>query len=293
MPLNLSGAKKPTFTTLASETAAKNTASEEASVATKTTASKATSAPDTSDTKAKTGMSFLKKGAAAKAALQEAEVQAEAKKAERDQLWRFFIGADNCGKDYKITFLDGHLDAEGCLDVPMWKEHGYIFVAGKRRNFVCIAQDEPCPLCEGGDEATLMCALTIIDHTPYTIKNGDKAGQVIQQSKKLFAFKRSTLNLLQKHAAKQGGLAGCTFEVSRGGEKSPSVGDSFIFVEKTPLSKLKATYEDLAVPAEMEKELTYYNRAELLALGVKASGKTIGSSMAGTGGAALESEIDF
>ena len=248
--------------------------------------------PPQSEPKKAAGMSFLKRGAAAKQSIVEADAAAEAAKAEMNKLWRFYIGADNAGEDFKITFLDGKLDSDGTLDVVTWKEHT-IFLAGRWKNLPCVGHEEPCPMCESGDKAALVGALTVIDHTPYTIKKGDKQGQKIERSKKLYVMKRGTIQQLQKYATKNGGLQGCSFEVSRNGAKSPSVGDTFMFLEKTPLSALKKEYGEMADAADLEEELPYFDRKGLLKMGVQgAAGKTVGNHAAGPQGDP-ETDVDF
>jgi hypothetical protein len=232
-----------------------------------------------SDSNKKTGgsMSFLKKGAAAKQALTEAVAKAEAAKAEAGKLWRFMINKKNCGEDYKITFLDGSLDEEGALDVPMWNEHT-IQLGGKWKNVPCTSHEEPCPVCANDDQPTLIAGFTIIDHTPYTIQNGANAGKTLKRQRKLFTPKRTTLAQLQKLATKYGGLVGTTWEVSRSNDKSANTGDMFQFVEKQSLAELKKLYGEDAEPADFNEEVTYYTRDELIAQGVKGASKKVGTS---------------
>lgn len=210
---------------------------------------------------------FLKTGAAAKQAQTEAAAKAEAAKAEAGKLWRFRINADDTS-DHRITFLDGSLDEDGALDVVMWHEHT-LQLGGKWKNVPCTAHEEPCPICANGENPDLVAGLTVIDHTPFTIKSGPNAGKTVQQSKKLFIAKRTTFAALQKLASKKGGLVGTSWDVSRNGEKSAAVGDMFDHVATETLANLKKTYGELAEPANMAEELTYYTRAELIQQGVK------------------------
>ena len=65
----------------------------------------------------------------------------------------------------QVTFLDGVLDDELMLDVPMFYEH-QVRLNGKWENFVCVAETEPCPICEKGESRnSLVGILTVIDHT--------------------------------------------------------------------------------------------------------------------------------
>jgi hypothetical protein len=219
---------------------------------------------------------FFKHGQAAKAAIEHADAKAEAAKAEAGKLWRFWMPA---GEDRMITFLDGELDAEGMLDVPMWNEHR-LKIAGDWQNFVCVADQEPCPICEAGESKQLLVGvMTICDHTPHTVKSGQNAGKVIQHSRKLFVCTRQTIKMLAKQAKVTGGLAGCTFEVNRTGDKEPSVGNQFIYQGKHTLSEIAEEcglkIEDVQ-PADYTTEIVYRTADELVKLGVGKAIKGIG-----------------
>jgi hypothetical protein len=193
-------------------------------------------------------------------------------------VWRFRIPKDSFGKDFTITFLDGDLDADGMLAVPTFYEHT-VFVNGKWRNIVCIAGNEPCPLCEVNNSHYLVGVLTVIDHTPYTKKDGT----VIKFQKKLFVAKQTTLKLLQKLATKRGGLAGCTFEVSRSSGKEPSVGNLFEFVQKDDLQALRdhfgkdANGNVIAEPFCYEEVIEYKDAKALAEIGIVSNLSTIGA----------------
>lgn len=242
------------------------------------------------------GMSFLKKGSEAAKALEEADQKAAAAAEAAGKMWRFRIGKDDIGKDFKITFLDGDLNDEGLLDGPMFYEHS-VYHNGRWTNFVCLEslKEEPCPICEQGDSATLVQVLTVIDHTPYEIKKGEKKGQVVKDQKRLFVMKRSTIKQLQKLATKRGGLAGCTFDVTRTSDKDPNVGNMFDFGEKVPMADLKKKYGMVKVkkggqeievpfasPVDYEEEIVFYTRKELLEMGIGVSGG--GGISGGSGG---------
>lgn len=213
------------------------------------------------------GAGFLKTGKDAQALFQQEQAKAEAAKEASGKLWRFFIRKEDCGKDFKITFLDGHLDADGVLTAPMWMEHT-VFVAGQWRNVPCTAHEEPCPICAKGDNApALVAGFTIIDHTPYTIKKGANAGQTVKDQRRLYVPKKTTFGQLQKYATKHGGLAGLTFEVSRMNDKSPNVGDAFMVDEKRTLAQLAAIYGDNAKPADYGEEIVYYTASQLISMG--------------------------
>jgi len=216
-------------------------------------------------------VSFLKKGKAAKELLAYEEAQAELRRQEAGRMWRFWMPD---GEDRQITFLDGALDDDGMLDIYMFYEHS-LRLNGKVENFVCTAavdETQPCPICESGDRASFVGVMTVIDHSEQKIKSGPNAGKVISNTRKLFVAKQSTIKQLTKIAAKRGGLTGCTFDVSRTGHQSPSVGNQFDFVQKFD------SYEEIAEacglkvedvqPANYEEEIRYLSPEQLIELGV-------------------------
>ena len=252
-------------------------------------------APTTSKPAQKSGsvLGFLKKGAAAKEALQKEEAQAELRKQEQGRLWRFRMPE---GEERKITFLDGDIDDDGMLDINMFYEHT-IRVNGTWENFVCTADtdtSQPCPICEAGNTPSLVGVMTVIDHSEHKIKKGPNAGKTITNQRKLFVAKQGTLKLLTKQAVKRGGLAGCTFEVSRLGDKDPAVGNQFDFVHKFEsyeeiAEELGLKIEDVQ-PANYEEEIRYRSPEELIELGVGKALQGPGLSNKGSSGS-LKDEL--
>jgi hypothetical protein len=234
---------------------------------------------------------FMKTGSNAKAAIEAADAQAERAKEEAGKLWRFWMPP---GEERTITFLDGGIGDDGLLDCGMFYEHR-IKVAGEWTPFVCVAENEPCPLCEAGDsKQSLVGALTICDHTPYKVQKGPNAGKIIQNSRKLFVGTRNTIKILAKQAVKKGGLAGCTFEVSRSGDKEPGVGNQFDFVEKFTTAELMAKYKMKAEelePADYSHEITYRDADELVALGLGKASKGPGHEGKGINVKGLANEL--
>lgn len=224
--------------------------------------------------KAGTGLSFLKTGSAMRKAMAHEEAKAAAQQAEFDKMWRFMLKPD---EDAKITFLDGELDSDGMLDVTTFYEH-FMKINGKPRNFICVAEtDEPeeCPICERGDQGSqksFVGVMTVLDHRKHKIQSGPNAGKIITNDRKLFLAKRATLKMLTKIALKRDGLAGCSFDVSRGNDKTPSVGNVFDFILKFDsfdaiAAKFNLPMEEVT-PAIYTEELTFYSAAELIELGV-------------------------
>lgn len=241
-----------------------------------------------SETKKTTVTGWMKRGQAAKQALAEDEARAEKAREEAGKMWRFWMPPD---EERKITFLDGDLDEDGMLDIPMFMEHS-VKVNGSWENYVCTMEtDGHCPICAKGDsKAALVGALTIIDHTPHKIKSGPNAGKTIEHTRKLFVAKKLTISLLSKLAVKRGGLTGCTFDVMRGNDKTASVGSQFDFDAKSSPEEIAEACGipiEQVQPADYDAEITYRNSDELaeLGLGPAASGPgyNTGGSKASTG----------
>lgn len=223
---------------------------------------------------------WLKKGVEAAKALQKEEAEKQAKAEQSKRMYRFFLAED---EECQITFVDGNLTPEGVLDIMTYREHR-IFMNGSWNNFFVCTQDvEPCPICETGDDPSIVGVLTVIDHR--TIKSKKDQTKVYKDQPRLFAAKRDTIKLLQKIAVKRGGLAGCKFDVTRTGQKSAAVGTQFDFVDKTPIADLKKKYMGkdkdgkpvtLFVPANYEHEIVFRSAKELRELGF--GGQSIGSA---------------
>ena len=110
----------------------------------------------------------------------------------------------------------------------------------------------------------------MIDHTPYTIKNGPNAGKILVNTRKFFACKKETFKYLEKIATKRGGLAGCTFEVTRNGDKAANVGSHFDFEEKLTMDELMAKYSldtEGVTPFNYEEIIMFKSADELRAAG--------------------------
>jgi len=224
--------------------------------------------------------SFLKKGAAAKQAVIEADAAAELRKQEAGKMFDFWISK---GESKQALFLDGDLNDEGMLDINMYHQHT-VKVNGDWQDFPCVGEHEPCPICEKGENrSTLVGVMTVIDMTPYKIKNGKNAGKTIVNTRKLFVAKHETLAKLTKKAQKQGGsLAGCVFDVSRStSDNAARVGDDFEFEKKFEsfndiAADLKLELEEV-MPADYSKEITYFTADQLIEMGVGKKVSHIGS----------------
>lgn len=209
------------------------------------------------------GLTFLKRGAQAHKALKKAVKEADTRAAMRGPL-RFWLNADEEGR--LITFLDGDLTSDGLLDMSAFNQHSVKANGTQQSKFVCVADDEPCPLCEMGNYATLVSVFTVIDHGEYV----DRNQKLHQHERKLFTAKRDTMTRLQKLATKHGGLTGWTVSVTRIGKKSPEVGTDFDFLEEQDLpalaKELKLKPEDIQ-PFDYDKEIKYLSADALRELG--------------------------
>lgn len=236
-------------------------------------------------TKSTTKLPWMKKGAEAKQAIANEDAKAELAKQEKGKLWRFWMPPES---ERQVTFLDGEVDEDGMLDIPMFYEHS-VMINGNRENFICTSEQEGfCPICDKGDsKAYLVGVMTVVDHTPHKIKSGQNAGKTIQNTRKLFVAKKETIKQLSKIAVKRGGLTGATFDVTRGNDRTAAVGNQFDFVSKDTLAKVAAKYgidQKEMVAADYGQELTYRTADELVQLGIgKAPGGVGYEKGAGTG----------
>lgn len=222
----------------------------------------------------KTGGVFkMFKGKEAQEQIANADKQAELKKQEQGKLWRYWMAPDS---ERQISFMDGDLDEDGLLNCDMFNEHT-VKINGDFEQFICTAATTGgyCPICDRGDSPpALVGVFTVCDHTPHTVQKGNNAGKIIVNTRKLFVAKRETVKQLQKIAVKRGGLTGCTFDVTRGNDRTASVGTQFDFVSKMSLPEIMAKYgivtkeDEQFGPADYAHELTYRTPEELIELGI-------------------------
>lgn len=139
------------------------------------------------------------------------------------------------GTDEKIIFID---------DSPQnFREHEFAIGGDwkNRAHKTCLTktgdQDaKNCPYCAADNRGYFASALTVIHLCSYKSRDGKE----VKNPLRLFVAKTQAVKILGKHAEKLGNdLSGCVFEVSRTGDKSPSVGDLFTFVERVKLNDLK------------------------------------------------------
>lgn len=200
--------------------------------------------------------------------------------------FRFFLGK---GEQADITFIDGDLDEDGNLTPPRFYEHS-IKVAGKLEHYICPQKTNPevpgeCPICQSGDRPSLVAVFTVIDHREVPSSDGKT---VYKDRVRLLVAKPTGFDLLAFQAKKQGGLGCARFTVSRIGEKSSAIGDSFEFQCKEERQVLRnryfrvvqATEEEIAagkrpqyrktnfIPVDYGEDFPYYTCGQLEQMGL-------------------------
>lgn len=274
MPLNIKKPTAPKTTTKSAPAAAPEDDGDEddgESAPASKPAAKSAAKPAPAAPASKGGLSFIKRGADAQAQLNREEQKAELRR--KGNLGRFYLPINATSR---VTFLDGNLTPDGVLDAPFFHEHNLNLNGSWRNWFICTQDEEPCPICEGGSSPYYAAALTVIDHSEYT----DKNGVVHKDEKRLFVAKRDTIKKLQKIASKRGGLRGCTFEISRVGDKSANTGSDYEFETKLTEAQLQAKYPgDKGKPVDYDAYLTgiYQSASDLRKLGFGASSAPVGS----------------
>lgn len=216
-------------------------------------------------------LSFLKRGKEAAQTFEKEEHKAEL--ASKNKSQRFWMPN---GGETKITFLDGELK-DGMFDIPFFYQHSVHMNGTYNNHFVCTQDEEPCPICEGGDQPSYVGVLSVIDHGEWTSK---KDGKIHRDEVKLFVVKRATVKVLMKEAAKRGGLTGCEYDVSRTGDKEASVGNVFSFNEKYTLPVLAKKYgskDKVVAPFKYDEVISFMPASELRKLGFGSTDAPIGS----------------
>lgn len=236
-------------------------------------------------------LAFMKSGADAHEEMKKADAAQQAAWEAASGPQRFWLEK---GKEARVTFLDGAV-VDGLLQSVSWYEHMVPRGAGKKGwdTYPCTQETEACPICEGGNQPSLVFAFTIIDHRSWK----DKQGKEHTFQKRLFVCKRESFKLLQAKALKlmssekaidgtlmpakaTNGLVGVTFDITRIGEKSASVGSDFDYVACTPLPQIYAAckYEAKDQGAYPYGEvIKYFPAAELRGMGFGVSG-AVGSA---------------
>jgi hypothetical protein len=135
-----------------------------------------------------------------------------------------------------VLFVDG---------IPFtYREHGF-YIDGSWKNWqTClVGTGSKCPYDEAGNKNYFVGAYTVLDGREWVSK--DKT--VHKWDMCLYPAKGDALKALKILAEARGNdLAGCLFRVSRSGDKSPSVGNVFDFVERLPTKKITIKFTGMA-----------------------------------------------
>lgn len=226
--------------------------------------------------------SFLKRGQEAKELLAKEEAIAEQKTKDRVRMFYLKDGVQTVG-----TFLDGEV-ADGALDIPYLYVHTSVFLNGSYNNhFICTAEQEPCPLCEGGLTPSYVGLLTLLDHGPEAkgYPNKKEPSKPFKDQISLVMAKRNSCKLLLQIAIKRKGLTGCTFDISRTGDKEASIGNVFDFTAKNSMADLAkefGTKDKVIAPLNYDQVMQslYVPADQLRKLGFGSSQPPIGSEAA-------------
>jgi hypothetical protein len=151
-------------------------------------------------------MNFLKSGDEGRKFFEE-EKQRQKEQAEQGNVreWRFKLSPSSTGY---VVFLD---DIDAFL-----LEHQYSRNVNGKTNYynyeTCIRDIEgECPLCENGNNASLVSVASIIDFTEYTKKDGTKTGP----RKKIIVLKKGGTERFLRKQEKLKGLKYKKFEIFR------------------------------------------------------------------------------
>lgn len=226
---------------------------------------------------------FLKTGAESAKMAQRAAAEAEQRFSDKGKMFRFWLKEK---EEARITFVDGDLakegDLAGYLDPPRYYEHSIKLNGSWNNHFICPERTDPatgvkCVICElkPDNRPSLVALFTVIDHRQ--VQSTKDKSKTWKDTKKLFVAKSQTFEFLTKLAIKRKGLAGCTFDASRVGDKSAAVGSMFEFVEKHDVAELQKLYTIEKIdpktntkvkvtnftPADYEAEMPYKTPEEL------------------------------
>ncbi|UOX39965.1 hypothetical protein [Vibrio phage V-YDF132] len=207
--------------------------------------------------------SFLKTGKDAQKALEKEDEKAQNDSELRTAERVFWMKPETTAT---ITFLDGDLDEDGMLQVPLVYNHNVYHAdmgaKGERIDITCVKDDEPCPLCEY-DKSSLVGLLTVIEHVEYT----SNSGEIITNPRRLYMCKRGTLRDLQEAATELGGLRGHQFKVRRTGKRKATVGDELEYCGQLTEEQMADNFPD-PEPINYEDALVYLPADEMYSRGV-------------------------
>ena len=176
-------------------------------------------------------MNFLKSGDAGRKFFEE-EKQRQKEQAEQGNVreWRFKLAASSTGY---VVFLD---DIDTFL-----LEHQYSRIINGKTNYynyeTCIRDIEgECPLCENGNNASLVSVATVVDFTEHTKRDGTKTGP----RKKIIVLKKGGTERFLRKQEKLKGLKYKKFELFRSSDqKAEATGTDAEYEKDVDINVLK------------------------------------------------------
>lgn len=143
-------------------------------------------------------------------------------------------------------------------------EHFNLKIQDKYGNYVtCTKEFGGCPVCNEGNNSSLVAYGTVIDCRKFTRKDGT----VSKWRKVLFPIKGDNLNRFESIIDEHGDLAGKVFKAKRFGERDFIVGSQFVYKGKLDISTKFG--KEAAAPIDYVRVLAPLSKEELLSLGFK------------------------
>ncbi len=212
--------------------------------------------------------SWMMGGQDAEKAFEKEDAETKARREANARLFRFRVKP---GETTSVTFVDGDVHLTGpkkgsfVNSVPVVYEHTVKTGPKKWDQYLCIAEDEPCPFCASDNRRYICAVFTVIDHSEWT----SRKGETYTNQRKLFVAKSQTYKKLKKRAAKHGALTGWTVEISRTDDRSAAVGDEFEWEDQQALTTLADEYDlpEILEGTDYVEELPYHSGEELRTLG--------------------------
>lgn len=102
----------------------------------------------------------------------------------------------------------------------------------------CVKEYETCPACAKHGDSNFNLYLTVIDFAEYT----NKAGEVVEFSKKLMVVKSGSQRKFIRRHEKSGSLRGQCVTLTRDGDKDPVIGNDIEWDDKMDEGELNEAY---------------------------------------------------
>jgi hypothetical protein len=152
----------------------------------------------------------------------------------------------NPGEFASLYFLDGKLVGDNVWDTPMVATH-LIQIGGDYVRFVCMKHTEgTCIVCDSNEpmsQPSTSQLFTVINTTPYTVRNGPNKGKTLPARLQLFAATLKVREKLAYKAGQRGGsLAGQMWQFKRSSQQDPRTGDDVEWMQEVPMKAVLGKY---------------------------------------------------